>query len=332
MLVECLGVILITAERLVSRYVVPGNRSAWRCAITGQASASAKPAIAAAPADFRNIVFPTDFSLCSAAALPYVSAIAERYGATVHILHVEEFGLRIYPVDDPYPLIEEPDASAQEKMGELLQSRWFNKISFTQTIAKRDIWGSISDLVADTRADLVIVATHGRSGFQHFVLGSVAEKILRHAPCPVLTVGPEARKRGLANGRMDAVLYATDLSSTSVPALDYAIALARKYYSELILLHASQDKATDFCDQPDLLGGMRRRLKNLMKDRPAVEYDVVVEWGFPAELIIALAAERKADLIVMGVHSAVPILEQAPGAVAYEAVCRAPCPVLTVRS
>lgn len=299
--------------------------------MTGQEPAPAKPVSVDATATFRNIVFPTDFSLCSQAALPYATAVAERYGAAVHVIHVAGSESGTYPVGEFCPVPDEPGEIAQE-MDALTQSSLLKKIFFTRTIEQGDIWDAISKRVADTHADLIVVATHGHSGFTHLVLGSVAEKILRRAVCPVLTVGPEARKRGLARGRMDAVLCATDLSPASLPALDYAVALARAYYSELILLHVSSGTPNEFCDRQDVLEGTRRLLRDLMRKHPMVEYDVVVECGLAADTIITVAAERKADLIVMGAADSTSILDRPAWAIAYEVVSCASCPVLTVHA
>jgi nucleotide-binding universal stress UspA family protein len=139
---------------------------------------------------FRHIVCATDFSACSRAALRTAAELARRFGATLTLAHVVELPLLANPEAGPIASLR---ASACELVEDGL-AEW--KLA-AEDIAGRPVatvmlegtpWDRITRLAADGHTDLVVVGTHGRTGIQHALVGSVAERIVRHAPCPVLVV------------------------------------------------------------------------------------------------------------------------------------------------
>jgi universal stress protein A len=145
-----------------------------------------------------RILVPTDFSAPSNAALDYARTLAERFGASLHLLHVVEdpfingaLGTEIYigasdAVRDS--LIEEAAARLEAVVAE-----WTREgLRVTSEILMGHPAKAIRDVAEQRQDDLIVMGTHGRSGMAHLLLGSVAEKVLRHAPCPVLTVKHEA--------------------------------------------------------------------------------------------------------------------------------------------
>ena len=176
---------------------------------------------------FQQILFPTDFSACSEAALPYARALAQRYNSTVHVLYVAgiepvtgEFGMQIGST-------EREIAAARQALDKLTHSEAFSGVTYSQTVETGPVWDAVSKLVGRLQIDLIVLGTHGRRGLKQLVLGSVAEQIFRRASCPVMTVGPEVRQGGLAEGKLAAIVYATDFSPASLHAFDYALSLAR---------------------------------------------------------------------------------------------------------
>lgn len=147
---------------------------------------------------FRRILVPVDFSPCSKAALQYAARIAERLGAAVEALHVWEppmhLGLgpgEVYlqvTTEEGRPLTELARTHAQKELDQLIA-----EISsrFSVKLSGRLEAGNISDTIIEIAkadpCDLIVMGTHGRRGFSRVLMGSIAEKVVRHAPCPVIT-------------------------------------------------------------------------------------------------------------------------------------------------
>lgn len=143
--------------------------------------------------EIRTILAPTDFSSHAEAAVRYACALAEKFGATLHLLHVLN---EVVPVG-PDPMLaavmppefyKESEQAAGEALTRLLDPSWGQPASVETAVR----WGVPVDTVIDyarlLKVDLIVVATHGRTGLSHVLLGSVAERIVREAPCPVLTI------------------------------------------------------------------------------------------------------------------------------------------------
>jgi nucleotide-binding universal stress UspA family protein len=187
------------------------------------------------------------------------------------------------------------------------------------------------------------MGTHGVGGFERWVLGSVAEKVLRKAPCPVLTVA-RARQEQLPidPSRFTEVLCAVDLSDNSKETLADAVSMAQAAGAHLTLLHVLEDTAQE---EPAVAhAGLdlsayraqrcqetRQRLRALAKDVDCA-HDEIVKTGTPYREILALAEQRGAGLVVVGVHG--PRLADLFhfGSTAHHVVRGAECPVLTVRA
>jgi universal stress protein A len=145
----------------------------------------------------RSILAPTDFSPHAAAAVRYACGMAERLGATLHLLHILPDMVPASPDPMLAPALppeyfSTAEGNASDALGHLLDPSWGRPPSVETAVR----WGSavegIVDYAADRAIDLVVIATHGRTGLRHVLLGSVAERIVREAPCPVLTVRERA--------------------------------------------------------------------------------------------------------------------------------------------
>lgn len=143
--------------------------------------------------EIRTILAPTDFSAHSERAVRYACGLASRLGAELHLLHVLSEILPAGPDPMMMPVMppeyyEENEQRARETLDHLLQPDWDAPGSAVKTVR----WGSpvegIVDYAADHNIDLLVIATHGRTGLSHVLLGSVAERIVRESPCPVLTI------------------------------------------------------------------------------------------------------------------------------------------------
>ena len=301
---------------------------------------------------FKNLLFATDFSPCSEAALPYVRAIAERYGSTIHIIHV----LAPEPVGevplDWYPELDADRDDALAAMKTLATRAPFGKSPFTTTLGKGPLWDVLAKLIEEKSIDLIVLGTHGRRGLKKMLLGSVAEQVFRLATCPVLTVGPQTMHEGTVDANFATILYATDLSSGSEHALPYAVSLARANNAHFIVLHAMSASMEIVPDSFNNVGPATVELssefiaESLVRSRRQVEDlisaagiqdlkpEIIVECGAAVESILRIANSKQADLIMMGAHHsrAGSIATHLPWATASAIVRQAHCPVLTVRS
>ena len=160
---------------------------------------------------FTRILVPTDFSEHSASALAYAGGFARRFGASLHLLHVVEDQLVTGPfsaeVYVPHTAATLPgllrDSSA--RLAEALGDEDLLRLGATGDVIVGTAARTIVEYAADNGYDLIIMGTHGRSGISHLVMGSVAEHVVRSAPCPVLTVreapGREALPATVSTGR-----------------------------------------------------------------------------------------------------------------------------------
>ena len=151
--------------------------------------------------DIRTILAPTDFSHHSERSVKYACALAERLGASLHLLHVLAEIMPVGPDPMLTPVLPpnfyaEMEATANQSMEGLLKPEWGKPTSVTHSVAWGDAVSQIVEYATTHEADLLVIATHGRTGLSHVLLGSVAEHIVRHSTVPVLTIhDPELRKK-----------------------------------------------------------------------------------------------------------------------------------------
>jgi nucleotide-binding universal stress UspA family protein len=215
------------------------------------------------------------------------------------------------------------------RLNEQLQS-----IEHEVVVCEGNLWDVISDLIKQKEIDLIVVGTRGRTGFGKTLLGSVAEQILRQAPCPVLTVGPHVNLWTDEYAKMSEILYATDLVAECPVAAPYAVSLAQENQAHLVLMHVIEEgKAGDLVDGPEAVNLKERKLKQLVTEQAGLWCDptYVVEQGAAAEKILDVANRRHTDLIVLGARPAKGLATHLNISTVHKVVSQAKCPVLTVR-
>ncbi len=154
--------------------------------------------------EIRAILAPTDFSEHAAKALRYAAGLAERLGATLHLLHVLPDVLPMAPdlvagAPDmfiapalPPDYYRETGVESLEALGHVLDPSWGAVPAVETAVRRGDPVEEIVAYATERRIDLIVIATHGRGGLSHVLVGSVAEAIIRHAPCPVMTIRDRA--------------------------------------------------------------------------------------------------------------------------------------------
>jgi nucleotide-binding universal stress UspA family protein len=304
--------------------------------------------------EFRRILCPTDFSDQSRRALDKAIAIARWYESAVTVLHVfTPVAVERYAPD---PLGFAPVAMLPVDRDQLLADlRAFCAaesapgIVIDPVLREGRVAREILDQADRTKADLLVLGTHGRSGFERLALGSVAEKVLRQAKCPVLTVPPGLPDAvPAAAGLFKEILCAVDFSDGTEHAVSYALSLAQEADARLTLLHVVSEHFDSALDMAGLaaadhmsVGDFRRQREDALQERLAslvpetaqtyCEVLPLLTHGRPWVEILRIAAVQNADLIVMGVRGRSAADLMVFGSTTHHVVREATCPVLTLR-
>jgi nucleotide-binding universal stress UspA family protein len=272
-----------------------------------------------------NILVATDFSSASKTALLYAMSIARRHTAKLLVVHVSS--------SQSEGNLRDAWRAGQREIMDHFMARRLVGVQHEMLVKSGEVSAVLSHLSAEYGIDLVVVGTRGRTGVWKLILGSVAERIFRQASCPVLTVGPSISGQDpeVAPQR---ILVPTGFAPQSLYAVKYALWLAQELRSSLALLHVVTDRPGTQ-DQERIRSERMARLRALI---PPGEHlpsppESVVEFGEVTEKILETATRWDPNLIVLGLHH----IEEASRtettwAKAYQIVCSASCPVLTVRT
>jgi nucleotide-binding universal stress UspA family protein len=300
--------------------------------------------------EIRRILCPVDFSDYSRRALDHAIAIARWYESTVTALHV--FSPAPVAAYGPGPLAFDPIVLTPVDRNRLLadtkafiEAEAAPGIAIEALVREGNAPAEIVDQATTMSADLLVIGTHGRSGFERLLLGSVAEKVLRKACCPVLTVPrrhPDAVPAGPVLFRR--ILCAADFSDSSMHALKYALSLAQEADGCLTVVHVLGGELVGQVGIGEEHVGLAalqrqheqeaRRLLDKAVPESAAAYckaDSILVRGKPWREILRIASDRQAELIVMGVQGRGAADLMFFGSTAQHVVREATCPVLTIR-
>ena len=300
--------------------------------------------------EIRHIFCPVDFSDISRRALDQAVAIAKWFEARLTVMYVHHVPiptLATAPLVAPLPteavaLSLTERESWQRQLQACLPSAAAG-IPIDCLVAEGDVAAEIL-AVADA-ADLLVIGTHGRSGFERLVLGSIAERLLRRVGCPLLIV-PRATPDTTATvpGLFHHIVAAVDFSQASAHAAAFATSLAEEADAHLTLLHALDLPPQVEAWMVESEAGQSRleqwrqgalaRLRDLVPAdaRTYCHVEERVETDAASRVILDVAAERRAGLIVIGAHGGGRLDRMFVGSTAERVVRHASCPVLIVRS
>lgn len=305
-----------------------------------------------------KILVPTDFSETASRAVNHAGLLAKAFGAKLTLLHVldvahalqemmEEPGEEIDMEPHPKQWYKRLRDYADQRIEETAKTDYVCKAPEcrTEVLKGENAAAAIAGYAKENEIDLIVIGTHGRTGISKWFFGSTAERVMRIAPCPVLTIAPGAE---LHPGEevFDHILFPFDLSDASKHALRYACAFAEKYKAKLELLHVVEyrnlpesysirgkeifEQVTDL--EQRVLDEMEREVNKLYEGGRTLNAQFVVEEGKPFEQIVDFADKNKANLIVMGNTGINDTHGQRLGSTAENVVPRAECPVLVVNS
>jgi nucleotide-binding universal stress UspA family protein len=215
----------------------------------------------------------------------------------------------------------------QERIGRFIQAMAFEDVESKNLLQKGDVVEETEKVVEEQKADLLILATHGRRGIKKLLAGSRSESLFRSIAVPVLTVGPAGDP---SFNKFHSILLATDLTPRSFRAAQYAASLAQEYDATLTILHVLDAKKEK--EQPGVRANALEQMQQLVPQEAEFwcHPSFRAETGEVAEKILAVANETAADLVVMRVRH-IETADRAPWAIASRVVSQAHCPVLTVR-
>jgi nucleotide-binding universal stress UspA family protein len=295
--------------------------------------------------EIKRILCPTDLSDASAHAIDQAIALAAGREARITALHVHTPPYTALP---GLPVLEGADADlsrVRDEMAARFRAATDAGIGVDVLVDVGEPATRILDRADALSADVIVMGTHGASGFQHLVLGSVTEKVLRKARCAVLTVPPHAR----ATSTFTRVLCPLDFSDPSLAACQAALSLTQASHAALMLLHViewpwHEPPAPAAHDLPPAQAAALTEFRRYLETSALMRLETLIAaaaldppptpqivHGKPYVEILRVAALDGADLIVMGVHGR-NVLDMALfGSTTNQVVRQATCPVLTFR-
>jgi nucleotide-binding universal stress UspA family protein len=304
--------------------------------------------------EIRHILCPIDFSDSSQRAFDHAVAIARWYGSTIALLHVVPAAAAgAYAPAAPLPplpgLTDAERYDLDASMRRVADVASGSGVPLEFALREGNPATEIVFAAGAAPIDLLVMGTHGRSGFERLMVGSVTEKVLRKAACPVLTVPGRAHDAvPLPPVLFKRIVCAVDFSMPSMKGLDFAISLAKEADARLTVLHvieaapelepdAREAVHADAQDLTDYVAAVRRqrgaRLASAIPDdaRTYCTAEPMLALGTPHREIVRVATEQGADLIVIGIHGRGAVDRLFFGSTTQQVVRAAACPVLTLR-
>ncbi len=297
-----------------------------------------------------HILVPIDFSDTSREALPYAYKIAGKFGSKITLLHAitmfeyDPYGSQksFSSADDLYESIEE---SANNYCDEIIENanETSKKLSI-EKVMERGISPHevITGYAKNNIVNLIVMATHGRSGVAHVLLGSVTEKVIQTASCPVL-VTKKPKHADLQELLFNNILVPTDFSESSRQAMEYAVVLAKEYNAKINLMHSLEVRfhpayyaagvESIFQLDPDIKPRIQARLEAFLQsfDLSGIEVATSITEGSSHTQIVKQAQSQKHDLIVMSTRGHDEIADYLIGSTTDRVIKSAPCPILVTR-
>jgi nucleotide-binding universal stress UspA family protein len=294
------------------------------------------------PIRFKSIVVPIDFSETSIKALDYAVALAQEFGSRLCLVHVLDFSAVFNSAEPSYASWDrEVKTAASNRLAALTEKKVDELIPATSQVILGRAFKSICEAAREQKADLIVIGTHGFTGLKRMLLGSTAERVVRHAPCSVLTVHGQHARNTKSTRKPKKILVPTDFSKPAEEALGSAVEIARQFQMRLQLLYVvpihyatGEYDAVDFA----MLAVEQKKFgqKQLAKISGSlaakkIPVTTAIRHGRPATEIVEAAEEMDADLIAISTHGLTGWRRAVLGSTTEEVVRHATCPVLVVR-
>jgi nucleotide-binding universal stress UspA family protein len=287
-----------------------------------------------------RILCPIDFSEFSVKAYDYAQSLAWHYKASLLLVHVIDTPLYpYYAIPETYvEICRQLRSNAGQQLQEFAKTHTRRGVQPECCVEDGIVTDVILELAEAQAVSLIVMGTHGLRGIDRVLLGSVTDKVLRKAHCPVLAVRKPVHDLVTQVGVPDVIplqriLCCTDFSDQSEQVLEHAVSLASEYGGELTLVHVLENVA-DSADVEDEIAKVMETLEKCIppETRRNCKTKTLVRIGKPYQQILELALESRTDLIVMGVRGRNALDLAVFGSTTYRVVQLGPCPVLVVHT
>lgn len=288
----------------------------------------------------KRILCPVDFSEFSEWAYRHALSLSQRYGAKLYVQNVVELwrhpSLSFGTAEGYESYRSYLHAESRQTLHEFVMRTPYLERRPNCVVREGFAPDSILAFSASEQVDLIVMGTHGRRGFDRLMIGSVTERVLRNSLCPVLVVhgpphGLQVSSEEPCAINFGSILFCTDFSENSQQALDYAILLAMKYNSELILAHVLEN-TTKPNGLAESMASATEQLAALVSpvQREQLSLRTIVRVGKPYMQILALCAETGSNLVVMAIRGASSLDLSVFGSTTHRVIQLGSCPVLAV--
>jgi nucleotide-binding universal stress UspA family protein len=297
--------------------------------------------------EIKLILCPIDFSEFSVSAYRHALSLAAHYRATLVAQHIVE--LSRYPYaeygaswGDYAEFSRALREGGKEQLQEFVKNHTLDDIQPELVVHQGVAPDCILSFAQARNADVIVMGTHGRRGYDRLVLGSVTNRVMRRATCPVLAICKPPHESGAADVAADKgrghvhhltrILFCTDFSENSERALTYAISATEEYDAELTLLHVLEELPSP-AKTEEAIATATEQLDKLIPPgaRKTLKIKTAVRIGKPYQQIVQLALEAHIDLVAMGVRGRGALDLAVFGSTTYRVLQLGPCPVLAVR-
>ena len=299
----------------------------------------------------RNILVPIDFSKMSVQAIATAKRLAQRFDANIHLVQVYEFYhpsryMAPTPLLKPFSVVtfeQYLTGELDQRLRALAKKHGLPAEGTCHVESGASSFNEICALARDITADLIVIATHGYTGLKHVFLGSTAERVVQHSPCPVYVARQSGRRSKTGpTFTINTILVPVDFSDCSLEGLDYAISFAACVRAKLIVFHAvhlapyvSGGFAYDLSSleeaaQKDAERQMQKFVR--MAKFGDVKFEIAIAMGPPVQEVSAFAEDHDVDLIITSTHGRTGFKHILIGSTAEHVVRHAHCPVLVVPS
>ena len=282
----------------------------------------------------RNILLATDFSECSVRALDYAVGIANRYESQLYLFHcIDRAPYSLADPDVVWKTRDDVRCQLENLVLDLHRQGRGRNIEIKVVVEVGEVSSFLSHAVKDLDLGLIVVGTHGRSGWRKMVLGSVAEIVMGEVYCPVLSVGPSAHRTRIQEFGPESILLVSEASLRSQLAESFAFSLACKYGAGLSVVDVAESQFGRVRAQVSQLQLCRAVTSAPIPETKLESYlQLSPDLGTESDLILQVADRTAADLIVLAVPEAHRFTNRFASTNSYRVVSGAGCPVLTVHA
>lgn len=281
-----------------------------------------------------RIALATDMSPVSEMATAYATELAKHFSANLTLVYVVDLSVATRSEKAALGIpLDDMRRNSIEDMERLLKDLTSAGVRATaQTLEAHNPAAAIVGPSEQLKVDLIVAGTHSRHGLSKAILGSCAEDIIRHARCPVLTVGPKAKPPLKGPFSFNSIVLATDFDSDPAEKASIALAFAQDNAAKIYFCHVLDQPGKDISETLGLQLKFEAALEKLI---PQSSYDwctpeCVVEQGDAAPHVLRLARKVGADLIILGAKRSSSWLAHLVEGVVGHVLVDAECPVMTV--